>query len=190
MPKPKIDIVKLNQMLRAGKSVKQCAEYFGVTPPAISMAKKNLSVAVVKNVALESAHKVVDKNLNAIDQLWKINEVANGLLNELTGEDRVINRMTSAIEEILSPEGDPKQIKRLVRQISQDKETAIKACAEIRGQLKLQLEIFQALYDMKAVAEFQEEVLSAIGEVSPEVKNAIIGKLNQRRAIRQSISIN
>ena len=39
------------------------------------------------------------------------------------------------------------------------RELALKAMAEIRGQLKLQLEIFQALYDMKAVQEFQQEVL-------------------------------
>jgi hypothetical protein len=59
--------------------------------------------------------------------------------------------------------------------------------AEIRGQLRLQLEIFQTLYDMKAVEEFQREVLSAIGEASPEVRNAIIGRLNQKRAIRSAI---
>jgi len=190
MPKPKIDVVKLNQMLRAGKSGKQCAEYFNVTPPAISMAKKNLSVAVVKNVALENAHKVVGENIDAVQQLQKINKVANKLLNELTGEDQVINRMTSAIEAILSPEGDPREVKRLVRQISQDKETAIKACAEIRNQLKLQLEIFQALYDMQAVAEFQREVLNAIGEVAPDVRDRIIKRLKEGRALRSAVSIN
>jgi len=40
-------------------------------------------VAVVKNVALESAHRVVDKHLNTIDQLQKINEYANEILDLL-----------------------------------------------------------------------------------------------------------
>ena len=40
MGKPKVDIIKLNQMLRAGKSVKECAKFFDVTPGAISQAKK------------------------------------------------------------------------------------------------------------------------------------------------------
>ena len=53
MTQSKIDIIKLNRMLTAGKLVKDCAQYFSVTPSAISQAKKNLNVAVVKNVALE-----------------------------------------------------------------------------------------------------------------------------------------
>ena len=68
MQAPKIDRVKLSQMLREGKRPAECARFFGVSKGAISKAKKELGIAVVRNVALESAHKVVDKNLNAIDQ--------------------------------------------------------------------------------------------------------------------------
>lgn len=153
MPNLKIDRVKLNQMLRANKPQREIAQVFGVTESAISKAKKELHITVIKNVALESAHRVVDKNLDAIDQLQKINTEANQLLDAL----------------------------------EQTPELKLKIMAEIRGQLKLQLEIFQTLYDMKAVQEFQQEVLTAIGEASPEVKNAIIGKLNQRRIIRTAI---
>jgi hypothetical protein len=153
MTQQKIDIVELNRMLTSGKSVKHCAKYFDVTPSAISQSKKNLSAAVVKNVALENAHRVVDKNLNAVDQLQKINIEANRLLDEM----------------------------------EQSPELKLKVMAEIRGQLRLQLEIFQTLYDMKAVQEFQAEVLAAIGEASKETRNAIINKLNQKRAIRSVI---
>ena len=44
------------------------------------------------------------------------------------------------------------------------RELALKAMQEIRGQLKLQLEIFQALFDMQAVQQFQAEVLEVIGK--------------------------
>ena len=57
---------------------------------------------------------------------------------------------------------------------------------EIRGQLNLQLEIFKALYDMKAVAEFQKEVLTAIGEVSPDIRARIIHNLKKARAVRSA----
>ena len=153
MPKPKIDRVKLNQLVRAGKPQREIAQVFGVTESAISKAKKELHLTVIKNVALESAHKVVDKNLDAIAQLQKINDEANQLLDEL----------------------------------EQTPELKLKIMAEIRGQLRLQLEIFQMLYDMKAVQEFQQEVLSAIGEASKEVRHEIIAQLNKKRAIRTAI---
>ena len=68
MPEAKIDKVKLSQMLRAGKAQRAIAQVFGVTESAVSKAKKELSITVVKNVALENTHRVVDKNLNAVDQ--------------------------------------------------------------------------------------------------------------------------
>jgi dsDNA-specific endonuclease/ATPase MutS2 len=67
------------------------------------------------------------------------------------------------------------------------RELALKAMAEIRGQLKLQLEIFQCLYDMKAVQEFQDEVLTAIGEASKDVRDRIIRNLSEKRAIRSVV---
>jgi hypothetical protein len=67
------------------------------------------------------------------------------------------------------------------------RELALKAMAEIRGQLGLQLEIFKALYDMAAVAEFQKEVLEAIGNASPELRDQIIHNLQKTRAIRSTL---
>ena len=153
MPKPKIDKVKLNHLLRSGKSQRECAQVFGVTESAISKAKKELNLCVVKNVALENAHNIVSRELDAVGQLYKINEQANRLLDEM--------------------EGKP--------------DLKLKTMAEIRGQLRLQLEIFQALYDMKAVQEFQTEILQTIGEVDKNVRDKIIDKLNQKRAIRRSV---
>ena len=69
------------------------------------------------------------------------------------------------------------------------REVALKAMAEIRGQLRLQLEIFQTLYDVSAVAEFQKEVLTAIGEVAPSVRDQIIYRLQKARAIRATLDL-
>lgn len=153
----RIDKVKLSQLLRSGKSGTECAKYFGVTPGAISQARKELNIAVVRQVGLEAAHKVVEKNLNAVDQLRRINETANDLL------DRAV--------------------------ASQDHATAIKCMSEIRQQLGLQLEILSTLNDIKAVQDFQQSVLEAIAETSPEVRNAVIDKLHQRNALRRSLEI-
>jgi hypothetical protein len=157
MANGKIDKLKLSQLLRSGKSGKYCAKFFGVTEGAISQARKELNIAVVKSVALETAHQVVEKNLNAVDQLLNINRKANTLL-EL------------AIQ-------------------TEDHDTTLKAMREIRGQLELQLEIFKTLYDIQAVADFQREVLTAIGEVDSGVRNLIINRLKEGRALRQSVDI-
>ena len=92
MSAPKIDKMKLADMLRAHKRPFECARFFGCSKTAITKAMKDLNISVVKNVALENAHRVVDKNLNAIDQLQKINGYANELLDLLMrwnrGDDR------------------------------------------------------------------------------------------------------
>jgi hypothetical protein len=67
------------------------------------------------------------------------------------------------------------------------KELALKCMQEIRSQLKLQLEIFQTLYDMQAVAEFQREVLQAIGDADLEIRDRIIRNLKERSAIRSTL---
>lgn len=82
MADSKIDKVKLDRLLRSGKSGKECARIFGVTPGAISQARKELNISVVRHVGLEAASKVVSRNLDAVDQLAKINREANTLLDQ------------------------------------------------------------------------------------------------------------
>ena len=190
MPKPKIDHVKLNQMLRAGKSPKQVAEHFGVSQAAICKARKGLNVAVVKNVVLESAHKVVVEHLDTIGQLQKINQNANELLDLLMrwnrGDPEALQILESQVRKVKvkGSEEDVTEYK-----FKDPRELALKAMQEIRGQLGLQLDIFKTLYDVQAVAEFQKEVLSAIGEVSPDVRDRIIKRLKEGKALRRSVEL-
>jgi hypothetical protein len=70
------------------------------------------------------------------------------------------------------------------------REMALKAMQEIREQLKLQLEIFQALFDMRAVQQFQAEVLEVVGSVSTEARDEIIRRLTERNALRSTLDLN
>jgi uncharacterized protein YerC len=190
MPKPIIDRVKLDQMLRKGKSQKELAQFFGVTEGAISRAKKELKINVVKAVALERAHEVADKNLNTIAQLQKINSYANELLDLLMrwnrGDNEALQILESQVKKV-KVRGSEEEVTEY--RFKDPRELALKAMAEIRGQLNLQLDIFKTLYDVQAVAEFQKEVLTAIGEVSADVRNRIIQRLKEGRTLRQSVSI-
>jgi len=149
----KIDVVKLRKLLDEGRKSVECAKIFGVSEGAISQARKKLGRAVAIRTATKAAPVVIQKNLDTVEQLQKINKKANELLNEV--------------------EDDPAM--------------SVKLMAEIRGQLKLQLELFQALYDIQAAAEFQNEVLTVIGEVDKDVRDRIIYKLSSKRALRQAI---
>jgi transcriptional regulator len=180
-------------MLRNGKSQRQIADYFRVSEAAISKARKELNVNVVKNLALENASRVVDKNLNAVDQLQKINNHANWLLEHvmkwIKGDEAAIQVLEKNTR--LVNVGTKEESEYVTEYKFKDPhEIALKAMSEIRGQLKLQLEIFQTLYDMKAVQEFQQEVLTAIGEANPKVRDAIISKLNEKSALRRAVKFN
>lgn len=191
MPPPKIDKVKLHRLLSSGKSQKEAAQVFGVTEGAISKVVKELNISVVKNVTLESAHKVVERNLNTLDQLQKINAYANELLDLLMrwnkGDEVAIQILESQVRKVKigKEEEFVKEFK-----FKDPRELALKAMAEIRGQLALQLDIFKALYDVEAAAEFQREVLEAIGEVSNDVRDKIIRALKERRALRGTLQVN
>jgi len=191
MGKPKIDKLKLNRLLTAGKTQREVAQVMGVTEGAISKARKELNIAVVKNVALENAHKVVERNLDTIEQLQKINSYANELLDLLMrwnrGDEGALQILESQVKKV-RVKGTEEEVTEY--KFKDPRELAIKAMAEIRGQLSLQLDIFKTLYDVQAVADFQQDVLNAIGEVSGDVRNRIVQKLKERRALRNSASIN
>jgi len=190
MAKPKVDVRILNQMLESGKSVKQCAKFFGVTPGAISQHKKNLHVGVVKNICMENAARVVDKNLNAVEQLQKINGYANEILDLLMrwnrGDDEALQILETQVSMKKVRVGDQEEFVKEFK-FGDPRFLALKAMAEIRNQLKLQLDIFQCLYDLKAVQEFQEEVLDTIKRVDKNVRNEIINRLIKSRALYKTL---
>jgi len=156
----KIDRVKLNQLLRAGKPQKEIAKFFGVTEGAVSKAKRELKLSVIRSVVVERAHEVIDENLNTVQQLQRINREANRIIDELSkSSDRA------------------------------DRELILKACREVQSQLRLQLEIFQTMYDVRLVADFQREVLEVINNADPESKNRIVEALNKRRLVGPSFSV-
>jgi hypothetical protein len=170
----RIDPKKLAELLRQGKSQAECARHFGVSDAAIHKARKKINLNVVKNVALENAHRVVNKNLDAISQLQKINEFANELLDQLMRWTR----------------GDGEEVQFVTEYKMRDpRELALKAMAEIRGQISMQVEILQTFCNMKAVEEFQQEVLEAIGSVTPELRNRIIQRLKEKSTLRPSATI-
>lgn len=189
MPNPKIDRVKLNQMLREGKPQITIAQYFGVTEGAISKAKKELNIAVVKNTALETAHQIAQKELDVVDQLQTINKHSKEILEDLVA--KIKKQKTETV--------DVKGQKDL-------RALALDTAAEIRQQLNFQMEIFKTLSDFKVMAEFQKEVIELIGNANKcpkcgeelfcahckakiDLRSELINKLKEAKALRTSVQI-
>jgi predicted transcriptional regulator len=163
-PLPMATIELFNDLIGQGFNNAEIARQLGITPAAVSLRKKRLKLRKTQTVSTRPRiAKMVVGELDSIAQLSKINHHANELLDALMEDHR---------------NGENPQVPR---------DQALKTMAEIRGQLKLQLDIFQGLFDMKAAVMFQEEVLAAIAEVEPDVRDRIINRLQTKQALRQLI---
>lgn len=167
MPKSKIDLVKMDELLRANKSPKEIAEFFHVSEVAVWKARKKLSTAVVRNVALESAHKIVQNDLDIMAQMRAASTVINEQLEE-------------AKKDILNTNGAEK---RSTQQIM------IKLAAEVRKQVETILHIAQAWDDHKQVAEVQNEFFAFLDELAPGAKKRILDGLKRKLMLRGLLSI-
>lgn len=190
MKTKRISIMELEKAIQDGCGVTEAARRLGVTKGAVSKRLKGLKIAVVKDSTLRHAGEIVEKRLDAIDQIKKINDYANELLDLLMRW----NRGDNTALQILESQVRKVKIRRTEKEIEEYKfkdprELALMAMREIRGQIQLQFEIFQGLYDMQAVAEFQKEVLDAIGKCSPELKQQIVEELKKGGALRSILEL-
>lgn len=173
MKKGRINKKKLYQLLSDGKTLTECARYFGVSPAAVHKAKSGMAVIIAKDMHLESAHRFVDEHLNTVQQLQKINTDANELLNLCMSLQR----------------GDSDLAKNADFKNKDPREVALKAMKEIRGQLRLQNETLAMLAEMSAVVEFQEELVSLLKELDENVKNEFLRRLSERRTLRGAVKL-
>jgi hypothetical protein len=168
MSKGKIDVKKLDQMLRAGKSQTEAAKFFGVTTGAITQMKQKLKLNIVRTVGLEKAKEVVETHLDMMGQLRKINRAIN-------------DELDMAREEA----GGATDARRLAL-----REVIVKLTAEVRKQLDLQMRLFDLWTDAKLVAEFQREVLDVLEKMQPGARDAVISRLKEKRALRGIVEFN
>jgi predicted transcriptional regulator len=192
MRPPKINDRALLKLIDAQKmSQAGAAKELGVSRQAVSKRLQELRGKTTRVVATKKIMEVVDRKIDAMEQLSKINEYANEILDLLMrwnrGEDDALQVLENQVKRVRI--GDEKLTVKEVK-FKDPRQLALQAMAEIRNQLKLQLDIFQALYDLKAAQEFQDEILTVIGEVDPDVRAKIINKLNESRAIRSVVKFN
>ena len=98
--------------------------------------------------------------------------------------ERAVDSKLDAIEQLHRINAKANE---LLDEAENDPHLSLRVMNEIRGQLKLQLEIFETLFSLQAAKEFQDTILEAIGEVHPDVRREIIRRLNEKRAVRSAV---
>ena len=193
MSKGKIDKVRLGRLLREGKSQRKCAEIFGVTESAVSRARKDLGIAVAKVTCLEEGARVAQESLDVASQLFRINERALSLLDEVSGEENIVKRLAEGIEEAFHSGEDLAQrrevIRKVVQRVSKDRFFALKEMQEIRGQLRFQIEILQSLYNIREIATFQGEIINLLGDGDPGMRKEFMRRLQEKCALRRAVTL-
>lgn len=148
-PGQKFDRDQLWELIKQKKGNKEIAKILGVSSQSVYMEKKKLRLSIVKETSLETAHRIVEKELDVADQLARINKHTNFILEDLLAR---INKKETTTADI---EGQ-KDIRTL----------ALDAIKENRQQLTLQMEIFKTLADYRQQMDFQREVLDTIGNAN------------------------
>ena len=189
----KIDYRELDQMLRAKKPYSEIAKRFGVTKGRISQAKKELRNQINKVTTLEKAADVVHEHLDIMAQLRKINQDANRMLDLLIrwqeGDPKALRILESQVKTVTFGKNDETIDIQTVK-MKDPRELALKCMAEIRNQLKLQLDMYEAYLEFNDRKGFQEEVLRILDEFEPGVKQRAINRLKDRALLRGAVSFN
>jgi len=190
MGKAKLNDKKLLELVDEGFSLAEIARKHGISRQAVSKRAIELRGKTTKAVVAKKVEQVVEKKLDALEQLQKINNHANWLLDLLMawnkGDEEALQVLESQVKtkkvKVGGEEIEVHEIK-----MKDPRELALRAMGEIRQQLGLQLDLFQALFSLQAAEDFQHTVLEVIGEVDVNVRDKIVRRLNQKRSVRQAV---
>lgn len=179
MARRKFSDLELGERIREGKSVKDIAAEFGVSPRAVYKRAKQLNLNIGKEIMMNQAAVIVKQEINAADQLMKINETSNELLDLLI--------------ETVQTEGEDqkeklKKLEPLLGEKASILEALIKIKAEIRQQLRLVMDIWKVKFDAEQIADVQHTIIEEIGAESPECQRRIIERLHKKFEAKFGIS--
>lgn len=192
MGRTKITLLELGDRLQQGKTVKEIAAEFQVTPRAIQKKMKVLELAISKTATLHQAKVILAQQIDAQEQLNKINRSANRLLDRLEArleqdQEALYARLEIMVLEfkpLLGPHGGEAEafLEALRAAALPDQSPAVtdqifKALAEIRKQLELLARVAADWLEAKRLAQVHQAMVEEIAVESPECRQRIIRRL-------------
>lgn len=158
---------ELLELHKQGLRPADIARRLNVGRAAVSKRLKKLREQVVPEVVKEfglegnSGIEVINRGLNAMDQLLKINGI--------------VNRELDFLQESIA-KCDPLQRPALQKQ-------QLQHIAEVRAQISLMAQIAQTLSHYEEIRNFQETVLHIIGDADEHIRDNILQALSKRAAV-------
>ena len=197
-----INIFEMGELIRAGKKTSQIAQHFGVTDRAVQKKAKELGLNITKNAALHQAKRILSQDLDAREQLLKINDSANRILDLLeeqlaqdqeAGVARLVYRL-EALKTKLNGEGEEVEeiiadLKLLVIARPATIEQLFKAQAEIRQQIGLVVKVAAELLEARRVQEVHQIMMEEIGVESPECQGRIVRRLQSSNLLLTAVGL-
>lgn len=141
--------------------------------------RERIKALALKGLGINEIARQVKRSAASVSRIVKTLR-ASGIM-AITRANRIADQKLDAAEQL-------KKINKKANQIldstdPKSPDIVLKAMAEIRGQLKLQLEIFQALYNVEEVAKWQNELMEILGEIAPDARDRFYQRLRERRPI-------
>jgi transcriptional regulator len=161
---------QLVKLAAEGLTLREIAKKDGTTKANVGQKLRRIRQGAVRHIARDEKRgkAIVQHNIDAgINRLVAIAEIELERDNE---------------------DPDPKIAYNLLQQIisefHKNQDIVFRASAEIREQIRLQLDIFKVWYSHQAIQEFQRIVLDALGSVDSELRDRVIKKLHNKQLVR------
>ena len=139
---------------------------------------------------IDTVHQLRTMNDKIIHEMERCNRL-------IEHEDEIAQKRERLEKRIEKDPNDPELQERLkklagdnVAGILKIQANIIAISAEVRKQIELQVKIYETIYNVNMVAEFQEEIINVLREVDPLLKDEVIKRLKQRRSIRGLVKVN
>ena len=124
----------------------EAAKELGVSRQAVSKRLQEIRGKTTGAIIAKRVDKVIDRKIDAMDQLNRINEYTNEILDRVMawgrGDDEALQALEGQVKNKKVRVGN-EEIEVPELKLRDPREIALRACGEIRNQIKLQFEIFQ-----------------------------------------------
>ena len=190
----KIDEVEMMRLFKANRTIGEIAKHFHVTYNAVQKMKTRCEkrLAAVPDLSRSEVSR------NNIDTVFQLRLMNDHILHELKRCQRLVTREDSAVLErekledlVKKNPQDLALVKKLkemgpvnINDILKIQSNIISISSEVRKQIELQVKIYETIFNVQMVAEFQEEIIEILRTVDPELKEKVLRKLKERRSLR------